>query len=195
MQSLAWSEFWSEFCSDHGLSFVPRSEKHWGRGRRTSSEFAHKNDTSSSWTGVLDHRSVMTDATMSVQHLKPAAGQQCLIVATPIRVNLPSGGLKRRLAKTPPKSPSMSHGHACRCSSSLELRALQIAIADRHDFLSRTSPSLAKPQWGRFFSSNNPKQSQTIFHCTQKSQGFLVGGGGGVWTFLGPKIRCVLSPT
>ena len=38
MQSLAWSEFWSEFCSDHGLSFLLRSEKHWGRGRRMSSE-------------------------------------------------------------------------------------------------------------------------------------------------------------
>ena len=36
-QSLAWSEF----CSDHGLSFVPRSEKHWGRGRRMSSELSH----------------------------------------------------------------------------------------------------------------------------------------------------------
>ena len=26
---------WSEFCSDHGLSFVSRSQKHGGRGRQT----------------------------------------------------------------------------------------------------------------------------------------------------------------
>ena len=32
-QSLAWSEFCSEFCLDHGLSFVPRSQKLFGRGR------------------------------------------------------------------------------------------------------------------------------------------------------------------
>ena len=30
------SEFWSEFCSDHGLSFLARGQKHWGRGRRVS---------------------------------------------------------------------------------------------------------------------------------------------------------------
>ena len=34
MQRLGWSEFWSEFCWDHGLSFLPRGQKHWGRGRR-----------------------------------------------------------------------------------------------------------------------------------------------------------------
>ena len=38
MQSLGWSEFWSEFFSDHGLSLVPRSQKHWGRDRRMSVE-------------------------------------------------------------------------------------------------------------------------------------------------------------
>ena len=30
--------FWSEFFSDHGLSFLPRGQKHWGRGRRMSVE-------------------------------------------------------------------------------------------------------------------------------------------------------------
>ena len=34
MQSLGWSEFFS----DHGLSFLPRGQKHWGRGRRMSIE-------------------------------------------------------------------------------------------------------------------------------------------------------------
>ena len=31
-------------------------------------------------------------------------------------------------------------------------RAPKLAIANRHGFLSQTSPSPAKPQWGRFFS-------------------------------------------
>ena len=32
------SEFWSEFCLDHGLSFLQRSQKNWERGRRMSIE-------------------------------------------------------------------------------------------------------------------------------------------------------------
>ena len=39
VQSLRWSGFWSEFFSDHGLSFLPRGQKHWGRGRRVSIDF------------------------------------------------------------------------------------------------------------------------------------------------------------
>ena len=38
VQSLGWSGFWSEFFLDHGLSFLPRGQKHWGRGRRLSLE-------------------------------------------------------------------------------------------------------------------------------------------------------------
>ena len=38
IQSLGWSGFWSAFGSDHGLSFLPRGQKHWGRGRRMSIE-------------------------------------------------------------------------------------------------------------------------------------------------------------
>ena len=38
IQSLGWSDFWSEFGWNHGPSFVPRSQKHWGRGRRMSIE-------------------------------------------------------------------------------------------------------------------------------------------------------------
>ena len=29
---------WSDFFSDHGLSFLPRGQEHWGRGRRMSIE-------------------------------------------------------------------------------------------------------------------------------------------------------------
>ena len=36
MQSLGWPEFWSEFFSDYGLSFLLQGQKHWGRGRRMS---------------------------------------------------------------------------------------------------------------------------------------------------------------
>ena len=38
IRSLGWSAFWSEVCSDHGPSFVQRSQKRWGMGRRMSIE-------------------------------------------------------------------------------------------------------------------------------------------------------------
>ena len=42
------------------------------------------------------------------------------------------------------------------------LRAPKIAIANRRDFLSQTSPSLAKPQWGRFFPQKSQQESQSL---------------------------------
>ena len=36
------SEFWSELCLYHSLGFVPRSQKHWGRGRRMRTDWEHQ---------------------------------------------------------------------------------------------------------------------------------------------------------
>ena len=50
-----------------------------------------------------------------------------------------------------------------------QLRAPKIAIANRRDFLSQTSPLPAEPQWGRFSSKNRKKNRNRLrFSVTRK---------------------------
>ena len=74
-----------------------------------------------------------------------------------------------------------------------DLRALEIAITKRHDFLSQALPSPTKPQCGCLHAdvpriSQEESQSLAIFHCTQTSQGFSGQES------LGPNVAVILSP-
>ena len=74
------------------------------------------------------------------------------------------------------------------------LRAPEIALANRRDFLSQMSPSPARPQWGRLkmFLKIPQKVSQmlAIFLRKEKSQSFSGGEG----QFGGLKFAAIFSP-
>ena len=75
--------------------------------------------------------------------------------------------------------------HAKGLSKFGELRAPKIAIAYRRVFVSQTSLSPAKPQWGRFLLEESQKESQSlaILRRKEKLQGFE-------GHYLGPKNSC-----
>ena len=72
------------------------------------------------------------------------------------------------------------------------LRAPKIAIANRRDFLSQTSPSPAKPQWGRIFPRKIAKRIAIASDFPSRGTITRLSGAGG--HFWGQTIAAIFSP-